>query len=450
MARSGGSWTALSRRDRVLGALFVLLCVVLCLRAVRKDEGVMELNRAFGARYLAGEDPYLDAAAGERVHGPYPPSFAWICAPLALLPERVARGGWALVQCLCLWILYRLLRERLARHGAVLGGSPGRARPPGGAGGADGTEGAGGAGPGLPAGSGDAPVLFALALLLASRFLLRDMAAGGGNLLYATLALLTLELALAGRPARLAGLPLGFVLAVKPNLLLLVPCLALLGRSRAALASLAWAALFFGLPALPFGVGAYGELCARWGSDVARFAALEDLHDSRLVPEGLPPARNAMNQSLRSAVQRLVRPPGDSGAPDVSLVTLQPDSAAWIARGLVLSLLVACGLAARSARDEAGRWLAGLAFLPLSLLASPITWKAHGAALLPFLFALAAQARGRRWLAVLLALFYVATNLLSEELVGKAAKEDLQALSVFTWGVLVLLGTQLVLLARRP
>ena len=54
----------MSRRDRILRLLFVVLCVALCLRAMRKEAGVMELNRGFGERFLAGEDPYLDLAAG--------------------------------------------------------------------------------------------------------------------------------------------------------------------------------------------------------------------------------------------------------------------------------------------------------------------------------------------------------------------------------------------------
>ena len=391
----------------------------------------MELNRGFGERFLAGEDPYLDLAAGERVHGPYPPSFAWVCVPLSVLPEKLARGAWAALQCLCLWLLYRLLRRRLELHGGRLG----------------------------PGGEGlveEAPLFFALALLATSRFLLRDMAAGGGNLIYATLAYGTLELALRGRESLISGLPLGLALAVKPNLVLLLAFLVCIRRWRTAAASAALAGVLFLLPGALHGPERYLELGQRWATDAWTFASLEDLHDSSLVPEGFPPARNAMNQSLRSAVHRLGRPPGDSGAPDVHLLELSPGQASTLARVLSLGLLGLCLIAARRAArrgpaggmDPAIAWLAGLTFLPLSLLLSPITWKAHGAAMLPFLLALIAQARGRRWLQLLLALFYIVTNLLSEELVGKAAKEDLQALSVFTWGVLLLLLVQLGLLAR--
>jgi hypothetical protein len=61
-------------------------------------------------------------------------------------------------------------------------------------------------------------------------------------------------------------------------------------------------------------------LASEWAGGVVQYAALEDLHESALVPEGLPRAENGMNQSLREALQRLLRPPGDSGAVDVHVI----------------------------------------------------------------------------------------------------------------------------------
>lgn len=406
------------RRDRLLAVLFLLACLALVVRAARKEAGVLLNNQEFGARFLARADPYADPELGRRVHGPYPPSFALVCGPLALLPTLAARVVWVLAQCGALVLLYRLLRRRLARAWPTL--------------------------------APHAPVVYGAALLLVSRYLLRDMAAGGGNLLYAALAWSGLELAWSGR-ARLAGLPLALGLVLKPNLAPLLLFFAARGQWRTAATALLCAGALFLLPAAYYGPGRYLTLSKGWVAGVAEYAALEELHDSTLVPAGMPPAEKAMNQSLREAVFRLVRGPGDSGARDVRLATLPAAAAAWISRSLSAALLVACVWSARRARGAASETLAAASFLCLSLLISPITWKAHCVALLPLCFALVAEALARprrRALIGFLVGYYLACDLLSEELVGKGAKNDLQALSVVTWCNVALLLVALAC-ARR-
>jgi hypothetical protein len=93
-----GAEVSRRRRDALLALLFALALALLVARAARKQGGVLERNQAFGARFLAGADPYFDPALGHRLHGPYPPSLALVAAPLALLPEGVARVAWALAQ----------------------------------------------------------------------------------------------------------------------------------------------------------------------------------------------------------------------------------------------------------------------------------------------------------------------------------------------------------------
>jgi len=97
-------------------------------------------------------------------------------------------------------------------------------------------------------------------------------------------------------------------------------------------------------------------------------------------------------------------------------------------------------------------WFAALAFLPLCLLLSPVTWKAHHATLLPFLFALVELTRaGPRppvWLVPGLWTYYVSCNLLSTELIGDRAGDFLQAVSLVTWADVALVIASLVLLAR--
>ena len=289
----------------------------------------------------------------------------------------------------------------------------------------------------------------AAALLLASRYVLRDFAGGGGNLLFAALALLGLELAFAGRGV-LAGLPLALSLVLKPNLAPLLLLLACRRRWSTLASTLVLGALLFLAPAIRFGPARYAELASRWARDVAAYASLEDLGRADLVPDGMPAPEKAMNQSLRDAVGRFARPPGDSGAPDVHVLEASPAVASAIARGLGLFLAALACAAALRARPGRGEAFAALAFLPLALLLSPISWKAHHAALLPLFFALACEARASRGrgLWVLLAVTWVACGLLSEEIVGDSAKEVLQSLSIVTIFDVVLLLAALRL-ARR-
>lgn len=70
------------RRDQILAVLALVAAILLVLRAARKEDGVLRRNVEFGARFLAHEDPYLDARHARRVHGPYPPSYALVTAPL--------------------------------------------------------------------------------------------------------------------------------------------------------------------------------------------------------------------------------------------------------------------------------------------------------------------------------------------------------------------------------
>jgi len=395
-----------SRRDRVLGALFLVLLVFLVARAARKEGGVLVHNQGFGSRFLAGEDPYFNPALGHRVYGPYPPSFALVAAPLSLLPTKVARVAWGTAQALALVAAFVVLR-RWARAW-------------------------------WPAAAPHAPILFAAALLIASRYLLRDSAGGGGNLIYGVLALVALDLAFAGRGA-LAGLPLGLSLVLKPNLAPLLLFLAFRRRWSALASTLICGAALFLLPAAWFGLEEYLDLAARWTRDVVAYARVEDPSRADLVPDGMPVSDTSMNQSLREASGRLGRATGWS-----------PAVAAWIARALGLALAAVAGVVALQVRPGRREALAALAFFPLALLLSPISWKAHHVALLPLFFALACEARvgARRTLTVLLALTWFACGLLSEEIVGDAAKEVLQSLSIVTIFDIVLLAAALVL-ARR-
>ena len=173
---------------RALVAVLALAGAFLVYRATRKEHGALERNRIFAERVVSGEDPY-----STPVHAPYPPSYGLVMSPLLLLPLFGARIAWALLQLLMLAVLWRIClrwwQEALGPRGPPLW---------------------------VPA----------LALLLAARYVLRDMAGGGGNLVFGTLVLLACL-----RPGEppgsdrrpLTGIGLGLVLAAKPTPVLFLP-----------------------------------------------------------------------------------------------------------------------------------------------------------------------------------------------------------------------------------
>ncbi|WP_419191101.1 glycosyltransferase family 87 protein [Saltatorellus ferox] len=400
----------------------IVLTFVMIERAADTTEGVIVRNMAFGERFLAGDDPYMDPVRGELIHGPYPPSFVWVCAPLATLPRPLARRVWCLAQIGALVGLYSLLRRRLAES------SPDLVR--------------------------HMPALFTIALLLVSRFVLRDMKGGGGNLLYGLLAVFAIDRSLRDRQV-LAGLALSAGLLVKPNLAPVLFFLLLRRRWRTLATVAIVVPLLFAAPGLWYGTEAYFALVKRWLTDVLTYANLHDLHDSTLVPEGMPAAESAMNQSLRESVHRLLRPPGDSGAYDIHWIEVAPLTAVRIAQGIALSLLAGLSWRALRARDAAEVWFLGLAFLPLCLLLSPVTWKAHHAVLLPFVFQLVWMAKRlpsrRRWLIGVFLIYYVVCNLANTEVLGQEAGDYMQSLSVVAWAdvLMVLAAIPLSVFARQ-
>jgi hypothetical protein len=228
--------------------LWVALAVALVVRAGVRDRGVIADHLEFGRRLLLGLDlyaPYLDPGP---LHAPYPPSFGLWTAPFWALGERAARWLWAALQVLALWRIGGLLRAT--------------------------------------------QLVWLVTLLIASRYVLRDLHGGGGNTFQLLFALEACALAAAGR-ARLAGWVLGFGLATKPTQALLVPYLWLCGQRRAAMHALLASTAFAGFALLLHGGGL--EPWRRWLEGTFAYATQQDLFAE---PAHGWPAFTWMNQCL--------------------------------------------------------------------------------------------------------------------------------------------------------
>jgi len=377
--------------------LWVALGLALVIRTGVRDRGVITDHLEFGHRVLSGLELYAPFE-GQPLHPPYPPGFGLLTGPFSWLPERAARFAWGIAQVLSLaaigaWLLTML--RRLA-----------------------------------PALEEKRHLILLITAAVGSRFILRDTHGGGGNLINLALSLSALALAEKGRE-RGAGWLLGFSLATKPTHILMLPLLCWMGRWRAAGHATVAALAFTGLSLLTLGQGT--APLEQWAKGTWQYSTADNVFAE---PAHGFPEFSWMNQSLRCAVARYAGdvPPryADQVPGWVPGAGLDNVTTAWITRLLTAGLLLATALAAARSRPSGAALTA--AVLCLSLMLSPISWKAHHVALIPAFSLLVIRGmEGRRW-AWWFLLGYAALCLPGEEITGKSLKQLQQSCYFVTLG----------------
>jgi hypothetical protein len=220
----------------------------------------------------------------------------------------------------------------------------------------------------------------AAAVLLVSRFVIRDLLDGGENLIVTVLAWGGLFAWLRQRPWT-GGWLLGAAIALK--LTAAVYLIALVARRRygAAMASLGCAAILVALPALRMGFDSYSQHLQRWAAGVRAGVASPDPSIGVLGPEPTG------NLGLRPALGRLLV--------DEQASAEWRKTAALIAAATTIALAAACSLMLwrLPAPGDLGDTVAWATAGVLGVLISPISWRSHVVAVLP-----AAYLLFRRWL----------------------------------------------------
>jgi Glycosyltransferase family 87 len=414
------------RRRWLAILLLILLGAFLVQRATRRKQGPVHRNRLFASLVWQGQSPY---PAGEPIHAPYPPSYGFLMGPLLLPPIQVARITWAILQLFCLLLLYRLAMRwwETVDTSQFSQTSLSPRGPP--------------------------QLVLLLSLLLVSRYLLRDMSGGGGNLIYGTLVALACI-----RPGEQPGedkrpwlgIGLGLVLGLKPTPLLFLPWLAMRGRNRTLGVAILTALLCHIAPITTLGPDLWISSYTHWAEGAWLYSGQTDLF---ATPSHDFPPFTWMNQSLRCAVTRyLTTVPHDLTAEiPRSLffqgIGLSAITAGWVNRLVSLSLLgyaFALLYRLRKVPSPWVEWGAPCLLIPLTLLLSPIAWKAHQVQLLPVFFfllvALSCSHKSRR-IQIGLILYFLLCTLPGADLVGKDIKEWMQCLYVVTLGGLWLFLT---------
>ncbi len=386
--------------------LLVFACAALAqgVSAVLAPRGDLLNHVEWARRLLNGRFLY---EGGLNV--PYTPAWALVYVPLALLPPCVAAAvtflaGLAATGVL-LAVLHRMLRPTRLTREELFG-------------------------------------IDAAALLLASRFLLRDLADGGPNVTLLAVTFTGLLFWARGRDA-VGGALVGVATALKWTPGLFLAWLAWKRQWRAVAAGLVAVAAVTAAPALLTGPASLARHLATWAANVSRGVASAD------PAVGVLGAEPVGNLALRPALGRFL-----AARPGLPGLSPRAASAASVATALIAAgLLVGAAWVFRRPvpsrlSPEVPVELAAVALL--AILLSPVAWRSHAVAVLPALVVLGHRAvlRGRigRGAAALLGTWVLLLLVLNRAVAGDAAVELFQRLGLFT-GLLV--GLLALLLAEH-
>lgn len=388
-----------------------MIIVIACAsRAIHKyTDGDFKLHWEFGRRFLAGEFLYTGGH-----HIPYPPFWAMAHAPAALLPMPIAKAVLFPLGVAAIVLLLRILRRLSAAEFRL-----------------------------------ESPRDFwvaALALFLASRFVIRDLAELGVNTALVALTWLAIYL-WTRRQELFAGVSLGFAIALKCTPAIFVGYFLWKRQWRMVAISAAAAGLFTLAPIVWQGSSLYSRHIITWSQNASRGFANDDPSVGVLGPEPL------QNMALRPTLARYLMhlPAGHLGRANHPLYRhffdMAPTAAARVIKGILLVLLLAflrwsCG--SISARDDPRLLWECAALSILMLLFSPITWGQHCVAVIPACYFISAVfvARGTLplWMMALLAFYVLVVLVLSRDLLGRDLSLLLDSYHLQTFALLGLLA----------
>ncbi len=400
---------------RIVGVTGMLVLLGCAFRVVARPlDGDFKLHWEFGRRFLAGEFLYTGG-----MHLPYPPFWAMAHAPAALLPLPVAKALLFLVGVAALLLLLRLLRS-LAGHAFDL----------------DRTR---------------SFWVAALALVLAGRYVIRDMAELGVNTLLVTLTWLAIYLWTQRRDL-LGGVSLGLAVALKCTPAIFVGYF-LWKRQWKMFASSCVAALLFTVaPILWQGPAVFRQHMTTWVGNAWRGFGSTDPSIGVLGPEPV------QNMALRPVLARyLMRLPADHpGRVPHRFYAESFDLSPAVANGVIKVVLLGLlafflwwSRAAVVSRQESGLLWEFAALGVLMLLLSPITWGQHCVAALPacYLVSVLYLSRGLpRWMLVVLGFWILFVAVLSRDVLGR---ELALLFASYHFGTFALLGLWLITMASR-
>jgi alpha-1,2-mannosyltransferase len=402
-------WTeSRDRRWRIVAfAAAVFAFLYQWVRIIGAPQADFPVHYAFAQRFVRGEFLYEGG-----LNTPYAPFWAMFNAPLTLLPLHTAQI--ALYPISVVWIV-GLLRVLHALLPAALR-------------------------PGSTAGFWAS----AVAVALAARFLVRDLADCGLNTGLALLAWFSIW-CWRSRRDWTGGFSLGLAIALKWTPALFLAWFIWKRQWRFACITLLATALFTLAPILRSGPSQFAREMSTWSRAI--LAGVSETDPSR----GILGEDNFKNISLRPALARFLMrfPPGHAGRVEhpwaIDFLDLTPAAASLVTKAVSAAILLAAAWLTRKplrGRDDPQVvWECAMVAL-LSLLLSPITWRAHCVGVLPaclLLSRLAFIVRLPLRVGIPLAFYILFGPILSRDLLGRDLSFLLDSYRVLTWAIAALL-----------
>ncbi len=379
----------------------------------------------FGRRFVAGTFIY-----DSGLNYVYPPVWAMLHAPLTVVSPLVAKAIVfplaPLSIAVLLWVLNRLVRDH------------------------------------LPCDSDCRFWAAVLAVVLASRFLARDLQEVGVNTALVALSWLGLY-CWRQRREHWGGFLLGLAAALKCTPLLFVVWFVLKRQWRMVAATMVATVLFTMAPMLVMGPVSYARAMHFWFAGVIKGVGDPDPSRGPLGEEKVE------NLALRPALARYLMhlPHGHLGRPETSddparpnsppspyylqLLDLTPSQAGWVVRVVMLGLLLPVLWWFRrlpQRRDDPVLVWEWAAISLLILLFSPITWTQHCVGVLPALYlicrAFLAGRAGPRPALYAAGAYTALTVLLNRAMLGREVTKLLDSYRVKTLAILLLLAAVLM------
>ena len=378
-------------------------------RVIAEPQGDFHLHWQFGGRLAAGEYPYADSG----LDLPYLPFWGVVHAPLSFLPMHLAQIAILPIFGIAAYCLFRTLSRLSSRL--------------------------------LPVDEHQAFWATIFTVLLASRFLVRDILECGVNL-----ALVALAWGACwcwwNRRDWLGGSLLGFAIALKLTPALFLAWFAWKRQWKIVFATTLVTGLLLLSPILFLGRAMFVDVHRVWWHHASKGLLAENPVHGVLGEESI------QNMSLRPAVARFLihLPEGHNARYEhpwaVQFLDLPAQSAGWVVKLLTGLVVLAVAWQFREPiqgrRDPAILWEAA-AVSVMILLLSPLTWGQHCVGVIPALYLILRDVFHRREFpkatAFVFGAYCVLILVLNRGLVGKEGTYLLDSYYTTTWCLAALL-----------
>jgi hypothetical protein len=325
----------------------------------------------------------------------YSPFFALLVAPMGLLPRSHAEFVWLLGMCICLFFVIKMAKQMIM----------GDKSPP--------------------------EYFYVLSLLLASKFLTREITLGQTDFLILLLIFLCLHF-IQHEKEFLGGIFLALSVLIKPTSLIFILYFLYKKRFKVTGSAMAMSLVFLLLPSWVYGFSGNVNLLSSW---------------KNIMSVSSPPLlANDMNQSIFAFFHRLL-----TSAPyEVNILNLSHTTASALIYATIICLFLFLLFLNRRSRVIEKSFVNNKESIEYSLLLifmalfSPLGWfQNYSSSLLAIMilvyYALKTKFKDRFILSMVI-LFFILVDFINFETVGRRMNDFSLYLSFITWGIFILIA----------